>query len=101
MLALPIPPLPTPTSFPLRSAPPQFPLAPKASASAFDVEFGLSYRAAADSTFTAKVTSAGKAAASYAVQVNSLAKVTFATELDAANIASDDHKFGLALALAQ
>jgi hypothetical protein len=35
------------------------------------------------------------------VQVNPLTKLTFATELDAANIASDDHKMGIALAIAQ
>ena len=58
----------------------KFPLAPKASASGFDVEIGLAYRLAADTTVTSKVNSAGKVAASYAAQVSPVTKLTFAAE---------------------
>jgi hypothetical protein len=75
----------------------KFPLAAKASPAAFDIEAGLSYRAAADTTVTAKVNSAGKVAVSYAQQLSTLTKLTFASEVDAANVASDDHKFGVLL----
>jgi hypothetical protein len=66
-------------------------------AEAFNIEAGAAYKAAADTTVTTKVTSGGKIAASYAQQVSPLAKLTFATEVDAANVASDDHKFGILL----
>ena len=64
----------------------KFPLAPKASVAGFDVEIGLAYRLAADTTVTTKVNSAGKVAASYAAQVSPVTKLTFAAEVDAANI---------------
>ena len=77
----------------------KFPLAPKATVAGFDVEIGLAYRLAADTTVTTKVNSTGKVAASYATQVSPVTKLTFAAEIDAANISSDDHKFGLKLAV--
>jgi ribosomal protein L13 len=64
---------------------------------AFDIEAGLAYRADKDTVITAKANSAGKVAVSYAQQLSSLAKLTFATEVDAANVASDDHKLGMLL----
>ena len=79
----------------------KFPLANKASPAAFDIEAGLAYRAAADTIVTAKVNATGKVSVSYAQQVSPLTKITFATELDAANVASDEHRFGIALAIAQ
>ena len=36
-------------------------------------------------------------AVSYAQQLSTLTKLTFASEVDAANVASDDHKFGVLL----
>lgn len=66
-------------------------------AESFNIEAGAAYKAAADTTVTTKVTSGGKIAASYAQQISPLAKLTFATEVDAANVASDDHKFGILL----
>ena len=54
----------------------KFPLAAKASAAAFDIEAGLAYRAAADTTVTAKVNSVGKVSVSYAQQVNNLTKIS-------------------------
>jgi Eukaryotic porin len=75
----------------------RFPLAMKASTSSVDLDLGLSYKLADATTLHAKVNSAGKVAVSYAQEVSSLTKLTFATEVDAANITSDDHKFGLLL----
>jgi len=76
----------------------KFPLA-FAPASSFDLEAGLSYKAAADTTVNAKVNSAGKVAVSYAQVISPLTKLTLAGEVDAANIGSDDHKFGITLNL--
>lgn len=76
----------------------KFPLAFK-QASAFDVEAGLAYKVAADTTVHAKASSAGKVAVSYKQALNSMASVTFAGQVDAANIGSDDHAFGINLAL--
>lgn len=76
----------------------KFPLAAKA-ASAFDIEVGLSYAPSSDVTVVGKANSSGKVAGSYAAQLNSSAKLTLAAEVDAANIASDDHKVGIALAI--
>lgn len=75
----------------------KFPLAFK-TASAFDVEVGVAYKAAPDALVHAKVNAAGKAAVSYAQTLNKMAKVTFAAEVDVANIGSDDHKMGINLA---
>lgn len=80
------------------SAVAKFPLA-FAPAASFDVEAGLAYKAAADTTVNAKVNSAGKVAVSYAQVISPLTKLTFAGEVDAANIGSDDHKFGITLNL--
>lgn len=64
-----------------------------------DVSLGFAYAAAADTTITTRVSSAGKVAVSYAQQVSPMTKLTFATEIDAANIASDDHKVGVLLSI--
>lgn len=74
----------------------KFPLA-FAPASSVDVEVGLAYKAAADTTVNAKVNNTGRVSVSYAQVVSPLTKLTFATEVDAANIGSDDHKFGITL----
>lgn len=74
-----------------------FPLASKPSASSSDFEFGVGYKAAKDTVVNAKVSAAGKVSVSYAQTISSLTKVTFATELDAANIGSDNHRFGMLL----
>lgn len=76
----------------------KFPVAMK-QASNVDLEFGCAYKAAADTTIHAKVSSAGKVAVSYKQALNSMATVTFAGQVDAANIGSDDHAFGINLAL--
>jgi len=73
-----------------------FPLASKPSGST-DLEFGVGYKAAKDTVVNAKVSAAGKVSISYAQTISSLTKVTFATELDAANIGSDNHRFGMLL----
>jgi hypothetical protein len=76
----------------------KFPLA-AAPADKFDVELGLAYKAAADTTVNAKVSSSGRVAVSYAQVVSPLTKITFAGEVDAADIGSDNHKFGVLLNL--
>lgn len=60
---------------------------------------GVQYKPAVDTTVTARVTSAGKVGVSYAQVISPLTKITFASEVDASNIASDDHKFGVLLSL--
>lgn len=77
----------------------KLPTAFKASVPAFDVEVGLAYKLAPDTVVHGKVNQAGKVSVSYAQQVSSLTKITFAGEVDAANISSDDHKFGVVLNL--
>jgi hypothetical protein len=76
----------------------KFPLA-FAPAPAVDVEVGLSYKLAGDATANAKVSSAGRVSASYAQVLSASSKITFAADVDAANISSDDHKFGILLNL--
>lgn len=63
------------------------------------VQVGLAYKLSADATAHVKANQAGKVSASYAHVLSPLAKLSLATELDAANLASDDHKFGIQLAL--
>lgn len=74
----------------------KFPLA-FSPAPSVDVEVGLAYKAAADTTVNAKVNNGGRVSVSYAQVVSPLTKLTFASEVDAANIGSDDHKFGITL----
>lgn len=75
----------------------KFPAAFKASAADAEIEAGLAYKADANTTITGKVGSNGRVAFSYAQQVSALTKLTLATEINAANVSGDDHKFGLAL----
>jgi hypothetical protein len=74
----------------------KFPAAFKASANDFEIEAGVAYRAAADTTVTGKVSSKGRVAVSYAQQISALTKLTAAAEVDAANIA-EDPKVGFTL----
>jgi hypothetical protein len=63
------------------------------------VEAGLTYKASKEATVHAKVSKAGKVSLAFAHVLSPLATLTLATELDASNISSDDHKFGLLLAI--
>jgi voltage-dependent anion channel protein 2 len=69
--------------------------------SAFTVAFGGAYKLDGDSTVEAKVTSAGIVSANYQQKLNSMASLTLATEVNAADIGSDAHKFGVSLKLSQ
>jgi hypothetical protein len=62
-----------------------------------EVTGGLQYKISKEQTLNAKFASSGKAGVSYAHQVSKLFKLTLASELDTANIASDDHQLGLTL----
>jgi hypothetical protein len=62
---------------------------------AFDVATGLSYKPSADATVHAKVNTKGRVGLSFAHVLSPLAKLTLSADLDAANIASDDHKLGV------
>lgn len=78
---------------------------PKAfAAGAVDISAGLTYKYAADTTLAAKAEFKGKDASrkaffSYAQQVSPLAKVTIGAEVNIAELAKDDHKLNIALAL--
>jgi len=77
----------------------RFPVASVPSSSALDIEVGTSYKPHADTTVCGKINANGKLAVSYAQQVSPMTKITFATEFDAANVTSDDHKMGIVLSI--
>ena len=64
----------------------------------FNVEAGVVYKLDKDTTLSGKVTSAGKVAGSYKAVLSSVATVTFAAEIDAVNVGSDNHSFGTTVA---
>lgn len=74
---------------------------PVAGAGKLDLTAGLSYKLGADATLHAKVNHAGKVGISYLTALNTAAtlpaKLTVSLELDAANVASDDHRFNFGL----
>jgi hypothetical protein len=63
----------------------------KAGEPAVTAAAGLAYKASDSATVHAKLDRAGKVAASFSHVLSPLATVTYAVELDSANIASDDH----------
>jgi len=77
----------------------KFPLAMVPSPATMDIEVGTSYKPHADTTVCGKLNAQGKVAVSYAQQVSPMTKLTFATEFDAANVTSDDHKMGIVLSI--
>lgn len=73
-------------------------------AGSVDISAGLTYKYAADTTLAAKAEYKGKDASrkaffSYAQQVSPLAKITLGAEVNIAELAKDDHKLNIALAL--
>lgn len=65
------------------------------------VEIGAAYRLAADTTVTAKFSNPGVVSVSYAQQISPLTKLTFASSVNAAKIATDTPNFGVQLNIVQ
>jgi hypothetical protein len=61
--------------------------------------FGGAYKVDADTTVNAAADNGGKVSVAYKQKLNSLATLTVNGQLDAANLGSDNHKFGLTLQL--
>ena len=63
------------------------------------LQAALAYKVSPDAWFTSKVNDKGTVGLSFAQQVSPLAKVTFATEVNAAAVTADVQKFGITLNL--
>lgn len=73
---------------------------PTSGAGKLELSAGLGYKLSPEATLHAKVNQAGKVGLSYATALGSAAlptKFTLSVELDAANVASDDHRFNFGL----
>ncbi len=62
-------------------------------------KFGGSYKVDADTTVHAAADHEAKVSLSYKQKLNSFATLTANSQLDASDLGSDKHKFGLTLAL--
>jgi len=72
---------------------------PVYSSGSTSAEAGLTYKASKEATVHAKAAMTGKVSLAFAHVLSPLATLTLATELDASNISSDEHKFGALLSI--
>ena len=72
---------------------------PAYNSGAIAAEAGLTYKASKEATVHAKAGMNGKVSLAFAHVLSPLATLTIATEMDASNISSDDHKLGMLLAI--